>query len=878
MNKNSTIAIRKAFLDYFNHNGHQIIDSSSLVPNNDSTLLFTNAGMNQFKDIFLGQKKYNYSRVTTVQRCVRAGGKHNDLEKVGYTPYHHTFFEMLGNFSFNDYSKKEAILFAWELLTSEFWFKLPKNRLLVTVYETDNESYDIWSKKIGIDPKNIIKIGDNKGIPYMSDNFWQMGDTGPCGPCSEIFYDHGDSVPGNVPGNYKSYGNRYIEIWNIVSIEFNRLHDGTLLKLSKPSIDTGMGLERISAILQNVHSNYKTDLFQNLIYKIAHNININNLNDKSLYIIADHIRSCAFLIADGVVPSNVYRGYVLRRIIRRAIRHGSILGIKKPFFYKLVTSLIEVMGDAGKILLYQKKLIEDILKTEEKQFYKTLQRGLTLLNEELLKLDSKTLSGKIIFRLYDTFGFPVDIIEDVCYERGIKIDRNAFEEIMKQQRQQARKSSSFITNNSNIVISDNNVSIFKGYNKLNLTSIVIGIYVSGKSITNITENQDNVIIILNETPFYSEGGGQIGDTGFLKRKGVTFKVYDTQKNGTTIYHFGKLIVGSLNVGDKLKAIVDDTRRKNISLNHSATHLLHKALCQILGTHILQKGSLINEKYLRFDFSHFNAMTLEETYQVENIVNIQIRRNLLIKTNIMDFDIAKSKGISGLFNKKYNKLVRVLTIGDFSIELCGGTHVTRTGDIGLFKILTESSIATGIRRIEAITGETAFIQVNNDSKQLFDIKRLVKANNNNLNQKISNLINHVRFLEKELQQLQYKQVIQEKSCLVNKLIKLKEIHLLVSQLDSVNHKILRMIIDDFKNQFNPIVIVLSTVINSKVFLISGVTENLTNRINAIELIKYLANQINGKGGGRSDMAQAIGTNILGIKNAMASVQYWISNRL
>ncbi|HBZ17476.1 alanine--tRNA ligase [Pantoea sp. NPDC088449] len=872
----STAEIRQAFLDFFHSKGHQVVASSSLVPNNDPTLLFTNAGMVQFKDVFLGQDKRDYSRATTSQRCVRAGGKHNDLENVGYTARHHTFFEMLGNFSFGDYFKKEAIAYAWELLTGEQWFKLPKERLWVTVYETDDEAFEIWANDIGVPRERIIRIGDNKGSAYASDNFWQMGDTGPCGPCTEIFYDHGDHIWGGPPGSPEEDGDRYIEIWNIVFMQFNRQADGTMQPLPKPSVDTGMGLERIAAVLQHVNSNYEIDLFAKLIKSVAQVTGATDLDNKSLRVIADHIRSCAFLIADGVIPSNENRGYVLRRIIRRAVRHGNMLGAKDAFFYKLVAPLIEVMGAAGEDLKRQQKHVENALKNEEEQFAKTLERGLALLDDELAKLQGDTLDGETVFRLYDTFGFPADLTADVCRERNLKIDEAGFEAAMEQQRQRAREASGFGADYNNVIRIDAATN-FKGYDHLELNAVVQALFVDGQQVEQIDAGQD-AVVVLEETPFYGESGGQVGDTGVLTGQNAEFSVQDTQKYGKAIGHIGKLSHGQLRVGDRLHAQVDEARRARIRLNHSATHLLHAALRQVLGDHVGQKGSLVNDKYLRFDFSHFEAMKPQEIRQVEDIVNAQIRRNLAVETEIMDLDDAKQKGAMALFGEKYDQRVRVLTMGDFSTELCGGIHALRTGDIGLFRIQSESGTAAGVRRIEAVTGEGALAQINAQSQQLQDVAQLVKANSSNLNEKVRGLVDHVRALEKELQQLRDQQAAQESASLSSKAVEIKGTKLLVKELSNVEPKMLRTMVDDLKNQLGSAIIVLATVDEGKVSLIAGVTKDLTDRVKAGELVGELASQVGGKGGGRPDMAQAGGTDPQALAGALAGVQEWVSNRL
>ena len=872
----STAEIRQAFLDFFHSKGHQVVASSSLVPHNDPTLLFTNAGMNQFKDVFLGLDKRNYSRATTSQRCVRAGGKHNDLENVGYTARHHTFFEMLGNFSFGDYFKHDAIQFAWELLTSEKWFPLPKERLWVTVYESDDEAYEIWEKEVGIPRERIIRIGDNKGAPYASDNFWQMGDTGPCGPCTEIFYDHGDHIWGGPPGSPEEDGDRYIEIWNIVFMQFNRQADGTMEPLPKPSVDTGMGLERIAAVLQHVNSNYDIDLFRTLIQAVAKVTGATDLSNKSLRVIADHIRSCAFLIADGVMPSNENRGYVLRRIIRRAVRHGNMLGAKETFFYKLVGPLIDVMGSAGEDLKRQQAQVEQVLKTEEEQFARTLERGLALLDEELAKLSGDTLDGETAFRLYDTYGFPVDLTADVCRERNIKVDEAGFEAAMEEQRRRAREASGFGAD-YNAMIRVDSASEFKGYDHLELNGKVTALFVDGKAVDAINAGQE-AVVVLDQTPFYAESGGQVGDKGELKGANFSFAVEDTQKYGQAIGHIGKLAAGSLKVGDAVQADVDEARRARIRLNHSATHLMHAALRQVLGTHVSQKGSLVNDKVLRFDFSHNEAMKPEEIRAVEDLVNTQIRRNLPIETNIMDLEAAKAKGAMALFGEKYDERVRVLSMGDFSTELCGGTHASRTGDIGLFRIISESGTAAGVRRIEAVTGEGAIATVHADSDRLSEVAHLLKGDSNNLADKVRSVLERTRQLEKELQQLKEQAAAQESANLSSKAIDVNGVKLLVSELSGVEPKMLRTMVDDLKNQLGSTIIVLATVVEGKVSLIAGVSKDVTDRVKAGELIGMVAQQVGGKGGGRPDMAQAGGTDAAALPAALASVKGWVSAKL
>lgn len=872
----STAEIRQAFLDFFHSKGHQVVASSSLVPNNDPTLLFTNAGMNQFKDVFLGLDKRNYKRATTSQRCVRAGGKHNDLENVGYTARHHTFFEMLGNFSFGDYFKKDAINYAWELLTGDQWFNLPKDRLWVTVYETDDEAYAIWEKEIGIPPERIIRIGDNKGGAFASDNFWQMGDTGPCGPCTEIFYDHGDHIWGGPPGSPEEDGDRYIEIWNIVFMQFNRQADGTMQPLPKPSVDTGMGLERIAAVLQHVNSNYEIDLFSTLIREVARVTGATDLSSKSLRVIADHIRSCAFLIADGVTPSNENRGYVLRRIIRRAIRHGNMLGAKETFFYKLVKPLIDVMGSAGEELAAQQERVQQVLKTEEEQFARTLERGLALLDEELAKLTGDVLDGETAFRLYDTYGFPVDLTADVCRERNITVDEAGFELAMEAQRQRARDASGFSADYNSMIRVDA-ASEFKGYESLENNGSVTAIFVDGKEVQQIQAG-DSATVVLDATPFYGESGGQVGDKGSISSSQGLFVVDDTQKYGQAIGHLGTLKSGTLSVGQPVLAVVDEARRAKIRRNHSATHLLHAALRQVLGTHVAQKGSLVNDKGLRFDFSHNEAMKPAEIRAVEDIVNAQIRHNLPIVTEVMEIEAAKAKGAMALFGEKYDDNVRVLSMGDFSTELCGGTHATRTGDIGLFRIVAESGTAAGVRRIEALTGEGALANLHEQSDRFSEIAQLLKGDIQGVGDKVRALIERNRQLEKDVLQLKEQQASQESANLSNKALDIKGTKLLVSTLSNVDPKMLRTMVDELKNQLGSAIIVLATVVDEKVSLIAGVSKDMTGKVKAGELVAMLAEQVGGKGGGRPDMAQAGGTNSQALPQALAGVEAWVTAKL
>ncbi|MCX8738448.1 alanine--tRNA ligase [Gilliamella sp. B2824] len=872
----STAEIRQNFLDFFHSKGHEIVASSSLVPHNDPTLLFTNAGMNQFKDVFLGIDKRSYTRATTAQRCVRAGGKHNDLDNVGYTARHHTFFEMLGNFSFGDYFKHDAIHFAWELLTSKEWFNLPKEKLTVTVYETDDEAYSIWQNEIGIPKERIIRIGDNKGAPYASDNFWQMGDTGPCGPCTEIFYDHGDHIWGGPPGSAEEDGDRFIEIWNIVFMQFNRHPDGTMEPLPKPSVDTGMGLERIAAVLQHVNSNYEIDLFKKLIKDTAQIIQTKDLESKSLRVIADHIRSCAFLISDGVMPSNEGRGYVLRRIIRRAVRHGHMLGAKDIFFYKLVKPLIEVMGSAATELAHNQKMVENTLKTEEEQFLKTLERGLFLLDQELGKITGSVLPGEIAFKLYDTYGFPLDLTADVCREKNITIDEDGFNKCMEEQRKRARESSAFSVDYSNVIKLDDKTE-FLGYQETEASGKVIAIFQGGHKVESINEG-DEAIIVLDKTPFYGESGGQIGDKGVLTAANVEFKVIDCQKYGKSIGHIGNIAKGSLKVGDTVTAAIDVELRERIRRNHSATHLLQAALQQILGKHVHQKGSLVNDSYLRFDFSHNQAITTEQLIEIENLVNQQIRRNLPVEIELMPIDQAKSKGAMALFGEKYEEIVRVLTMGDFSIELCGGTHVSRTGDIGLFKITSESSIASGVRRIEATSGQNAMEYIHYEANLLNQIGSLIKSDKSTILTRVEQLIDQTKVLEKTIEQLKAEKASQESQQLLNQCEKINNKNLLIAKLDNVEAKLLRTMIDDLKNQLKTGVIVLAAVNDGKINLAAGVTNDLLGIVKAGELVSQLALKVGGKGGGRPDFAQAGGMDLSALPEALSSVKKEISNKL
>lgn len=872
----TTAEIRQSFLDFFHSKGHQVVESSSLVPENDPTLLFTNAGMNQFKDVFLGMDKRPYSRATTAQRCVRAGGKHNDLENVGYTARHHTFFEMLGNFSFGDYFKQDAINFAWEYLTSPQWLGLPKEKLWVTVYETDDEAYNIWNKDVGVPAERIIRIGDNKGAPYASDNFWAMGDTGPCGPCTEIFYDHGDHIWGGPPGSPEEDGDRYIEIWNVVFMQFNRLADGTMEKLPRPSVDTGMGLERISAVLQHVNSNYEIDIFKTLIAKTAEVVGTKDLSNKSLHVIADHIRSCAYLIADGVIPSNEGRGYVLRRIIRRAVRHGHLLGAKESFFYKLVPTLIDVMAEAGKDVKAKQTNVEKLLRLEEEQFARTLERGLSLLDEALSQVKDGILSGEVAFKLYDTYGFPLDLTADVCREHNITIDEQAFDREMEAQRTRAQAASQFGVDYNSIIRVDGETK-FEGYTEVESQAKITALFYDGKSVESIEAGQ-SAVVILENTPFYAESGGQISDSGYLSAQGVTFNVKDTQKYGQVFGHIGELTQGSLKVGQSVNAIVDAKRRHNTSLNHSATHLLHAALRQVLGQHVVQKGSLVSDKALRFDFAQPEAITKEQLTQIETLVNQKIRANFPVQTDIMDIDSAKAKGAMALFGEKYGDKVRVLTMGDFSIELCGGIHAKRTGDIGLFKIITENAVAAGVRRIEAVTGENAIEWLHNQQRILTQSADLLKSDVNTLAEKIQQLQEKAKKVEKELQGLKEKAAMQAGSDFVKSAVKINGVSVITQQLDGIETKSLRVMVDDLKNQLGSGVIAFASILDEKVNLVVGVTNDLTAKIKAGELVNLMAQQVGGKGGGRPDMAMAGGSQPENVTQAIKVAQDWLNKNL
>ncbi|MDR8524623.1 alanine--tRNA ligase [Shewanella fidelis] len=871
----TTAALRSAFLEYFRTNGHQVVDSSSLVPANDPTLLFTNAGMNQFKDVFLGADKRSYTRATSSQRCVRAGGKHNDLDNVGYTARHHTFFEMLGNFSFGDYFKEEAIKFAWTFLTEEL--KLPTERLCVTIYETDDEAFEIWNKKIGVAAENIIRIGDNKGAAYASDNFWQMGDTGPCGPCTEIFYDHGDHIWGGRPGTPEEDGDRFIEIWNIVFMQYNRQADGEMKPLPKPSVDTGMGIERIAAIMQGVHSNYEIDIFQALIKKTAEILGVTDLENKSLRVIADHIRSCAFLIADGVMPSNEGRGYVLRRIIRRAVRHGNKLGATESFFYKLVPTLIEVMGaDAAKDLTATQAIVEKSLKAEEEQFARTLERGLGILDAALNELTAKVLDGETAFKLYDTYGFPVDLTADVCRERDITVDEAGFEAAMAEQRSRAQAAGQFETDyNEGLKIDEQ--SCFTGYTELNNQATVTAIFKAGESVDAGVAG-DELVVVLDNTPFYGESGGQCGDKGVLSAEGIEFTVTDTQKYAQAIGHIGRVASGSIKVGQVLTANVDKKLRHRTELNHSVTHLLHAALRQVLGTHVSQKGSLVDPERLRFDFSHFEGVKASELKEVEDLVNTQIRRNHELTAEVMDIETAKEKGAMALFGEKYDSEVRVVTMGDFSIELCGGTHVGRTGDIGLFKITSEGGIAAGVRRIEAVTGAAAMAYVAKQQAELEEAAALLKGDSASVVAKLKAQLDKTKQLEKELSQLKDKLAAATSADLAGEAVEVNGAKVLVKKLEGVDAGALRGLQDELKQKLQSGIVVLAIAGEEKVNLIVGVTKDLTGKVKAGELVASIAVQVGGKGGGRPDMAQAGGSQPENLDAALEQVLPWITAKL
>ena len=862
----STADIRRKFIEYFSRNGHQAVASSSLVPADDPTLLFTNAGMNQFKDVFLGSEKRSYTRAVSSQRCVRAGGKHNDLENVGYTARHHTFFEMLGNFSFGDYFKQEAIQFAWSFLTEEL--KLPKDKLLVTVYAEDDEAFDIWENQIGVPKEKIIRIA-------TSDNFWSMGDTGPCGPCSEIFYDHGEHIWGGPPGTPEEDGDRFIEIWNLVFMQFNRQADGTMEPLPKPSIDTGMGLERISAIMQHVHSNYEIDLFDNLIKAAATIVGTEDLSNKSLRVIADHIRSCAFLVCDGVMPSNEGRGYVLRRIIRRAVRHGYQLGASDIFFYKLVEALIKEMGEAYPELKDQKPVIEKVLRVEEEQFSKTLSRGMNILNEALEALQGTVIPGELVFKLYDTYGFPTDLTADVAREHDYTIDEDGFQAAMQAQRKRAQEASQFGADYNDTLRVEQETA-FTGYDNGEQESNVVELICGNDFCEQLTDGQEGVVV-LDSTPFYAESGGQVGDTGVLKVANGEFLVTDTQKLGNAFAHKG-IVKGVIQKGDKAAAKIDDTKRTSIRKNHSATHLLHAALREVLGDHVTQKGSLVNAERLRFDFSHFESVTAEQLQTIEQRVNEEIQANHALTTQLMDLDEAKASGAMALFGEKYDEKVRVVSMGPFSTELCGGTHVKQTGDIGLFKIISEGGIASGVRRIEAVSGMGALAFVQQQQAVLQQAASLLKTDALGVAEKVAQTQTQQKELEKTVTALKQKLASQQGADVLSNIVEINGVKALIAELEGVEAKSLRGMVDDLKNRIGEGVIVLGVPAEGKVSLIAGVTKGLTSKVKAGELINFIAAQVGGKGGGRPDMAQAGGSQPENLSEALQSVNAWLKDKL
>ncbi|REL25702.1 alanine--tRNA ligase [Thalassotalea euphylliae] len=870
----SSAEIRKAFLNYFASKQHQIVQSASLVPGNDATLLFTNAGMVPFKDVFLGAETRSYTRATSSQRCVRAGGKHNDLENVGYTARHHTFFEMLGNFSFGDYFKQDAIKFAWQFLTEVL--ALPTEKLLVTVYETDQEAFDIWHKEVGVPAEKIIRIGDKHGAKqYDSDNFWSMGDTGPCGPCSEIFYDHGEQIWGGPPGSLEEDGDRFIEIWNLVFMQFNRHADGTMEPLPKPSVDTGMGLERISAIMQDVHSNYEIDIFQGLIGAAASLLACNDLENKSLRVIADHIRSCSFMIADGVMPSNEGRGYVLRRIIRRAIRHGHKLGAKDFFFHKLVPALIEQMGEAYPELVQQQAVVEKMLRIEEEQFGRTLDRGMALLEDIIGGLEGDTINGDDVFKLYDTYGFPADLTADIARERQLRIDHNGFDVAMGLQRERAQQASQFGTDYNEQLKSDK-LTQFKGYTNHEYSSTVVELFKEGEAVVELAPG-DKGVVILDNTPFYAESGGQVGDTGVLHLDGGTFEVTDTVKVGNAFAHHGTAQI-AIGLNRRVKAEIDLVRREKIVKNHTATHILHAALRKVLGDHVTQKGSLVDPDKLRFDFSHFEAVTAQELSQIEHMVNSEIRHNVKRETELMQIDEAKAKGAMALFGEKYDDEVRVVTLAEFSTELCGGVHVDRTGDIGLLKITSESGIAAGVRRIEAVTAEAALDFIDSQADTLATIASMVKSDVAGTTGKVEQMISRAKQLEKEITQLKQQLAAAASGDLVSQAVEINGVKALIADLDGVESKALRGMVDELKVKMGSGIIMLATANGDKVGLIAGVTKDLTGQVKAGELVNMVAQQVGGKGGGRPDMAQAGGSQPENIATALASVQPWLTEKL
>ncbi|HRH91843.1 MAG TPA: alanine--tRNA ligase [Agitococcus sp.] len=873
----SSADIREAFLSFFESKGHTRVASSSLIPANDPTLLFTNAGMNQFKDCFLGLDKRAYTRAVSSQKCVRAGGKHNDLENVGYTARHHTFFEMLGNFSFGDYFKHDAIAYAWEFLTSPAWLNIPSDKLWVTVYATDDEAFQLWQDVAGVPAERIIRIGDNKGAPYASDNFWAMGDTGPCGPCTEIFYDHGADIWGGLPGSAEEDGDRYIEIWNNVFMQFNRTADGVLHPLPAPSVDTGMGLERISAVMQHVHSNYEIDLFQHLLQAAADAIGCSNEQQASLKVVADHARSCSFLVADGVVPSNEGRGYVLRRIIRRACRHGNKLGATQPFFYKMVAALAQVMGAAYPELVERQAFIEKVLKQEEEQFARTLEQGLKILEQDLVNLQGTVISGDVVFKLYDTYGFPMDLTADIAREHNITIDEAGFNACMDAQRERSQKAGKFNFDYNSLLKVDVD-TVFTGYDSTCSEGKVVAMFIGDEAVNHVNEGQ-KAVVVLDKTAFYAESGGQVGDTGVLSVGHTRFEVQNTTKVGNAFLHHGIVTQGQLLVNDTVEGQVDNTLRANTARNHSATHLLHAALRQTLGTHVQQKGSLVCADYLRFDFSHTEGVTAEQISQIEALVNGQILANSTVATEVTDIDTAKAKGAMALFGEKYGDTVRVLSMGtdNFSVELCGGTHVSRTGDIGLLKITSEGGVAAGVRRIEAKTGSGALAWLAEGEQALAHIGQLVKGSRQAVADKVQQLAERNRDLEKEIERLKAKLASSASNDLLSQVQDINGVKLLAVKLEGADSKSLRTTLDQLKNKLASGVIVLATVEGDKVTVIAGVTADLTSRFKAGDLVQHISTQLGGKGGGRPDMAQGGGTNVAALPQALNSVSLWLQQK-
>ena len=873
----SSADIREAFLSFFESKGHTRVASSSLIPANDPTLLFTNAGMNQFKDCFLGLDKRAYTRAVSSQKCVRAGGKHNDLENVGYTARHHTFFEMLGNFSFGDYFKHDAIAYAWEFLTSPAWLNIPSDKLWVTVYATDDEAFQLWQDVAGVPAERIIRIGDNKGAPYASDNFWAMGDTGPCGPCTEIFYDHGADIWGGLPGSAEEDGDRYIEIWNNVFMQFNRTADGVLHPLPAPSVDTGMGLERISAVMQHVHSNYEIDLFQHLLQAAADAIGCSNEQQASLKVVADHARSCNFLVADGVVPSNEGRGYVLRRIIRRACRHGNKLGATQPFFYKMVAALAQVMGAAYPELVERQAFIEKVLKQEEEQFARTLEQGLKILEQDLVNLQGTVISGDVVFKLYDTYGFPMDLTADIARERHLSIDEAGFNACMDAQRERSQKAGKFNFDYNSLLKVDVD-TVFTGYDSTHSEGKVVAMFIGDEAVNHVNEGQ-KAVVVLDKTAFYAESGGQVGDTGVLSVGHTRFEVQNTTKVGNAFLHHGIVTQGQLLVNDTVEGQVDNTLRANTARNHSATHLLHAALRQTLGTHVQQKGSLVCADYLRFDFSHTEGVTAEQISQIESLVNGQILANSTVDTEVTDIDTAKAKGAMALFGEKYGDTVRVLSMGtdNFSVELCGGTHVSRTGDIGLLKITSEGGVAAGIRRIEAKTGSGALAWLAEGEQALAHIGQLVKGSRQAVADKVQQLAERNRDLEKEIERLKAKLASSASNDLLSQVQDINGVKLLAVKLEGADSKSLRTTLDQLKNKLASGVIVLATAEGDKVTVIAGVTADLTSRFKAGDLVQHISTQLGGKGGGRPDMAQGGGTNVAALPQALNSVSLWLQQK-